>query len=257
MPIGEASAPKVSQPGGEVLVVAALSEELDTALGLCGGVARSPVRGIRAWDARRGDRAISFLKTGVGPARAERSLILYLERRRPARILAFGYAGALREGFQIGDLVALERASLLGLEPATPGGVSGAELEGTWQLDADPWRSGGRERVDALTSPHIIGDPRDKRVLHGRFGASVVDMETAVLARAAAAAAIPLACVRAITDLVDDDFLAPFGYVPQAGPALRAARALAAGRWIGRYRDWKVRAERARSALSDFLAGYL
>ena len=257
MPIGEASAAKVSQPGGEVLVVAALSEELDAALRLCAGVTRIPARGIRAWEGRRRDRAISFLKTGVGPARAESSLTLYLEQRRPARILAFGYAGALREGFEIGDLVAVERASLLRLEPTTPGGVSGAQLEGTWQLDAEPWRRGGRERVDALTSPHIIGDPRDKGVLHGRFGASIVDMETAGLARAAAAAAVPLACVRAITDLVDDDFLAPFGYVPESGPALRVARVLAAGHWVRRYREWKVRAERARSTLCDFLGSYL
>jgi hypothetical protein len=255
MTIGEPSAAKVSPAGGEVLVVAALSDELDAALRLCTGVSRLQARGIRAWEGRRRDRAISFLRTGIGPARAERSLILYLEQRRPAHILAFGYGGALREGLRIGDLVGVERASLLRLEPATPGGVSGAQLEGTWQLDAGPW-TGDRERADAVTSPHIIGDPRDKRVLHGRFGASVVDMETAVLARAAAAAAVPLACVRAITDLVDDDFLAPFGYVPGSGPAVRAARALAAGRWIGRYRDWKMRAERARSSLCEFLEGY-
>jgi nucleoside phosphorylase len=251
-------------PGEELLIVAALGDELDTALDLCGSLGRLSVPGIRAWRGERSGHRIAFLKAGVGPVRSRNSLERFLARARPRAILALGYGGALREGLRVGDLVAVGRASLLRLDASPGAALEGAALEGTWPLEGGA-RIHERARLaglaielgDSVTSSQIIGTPADKRLLYRRFGASIVDMETGALARAAAEAGVALDCVRAVSDEVEDDFLAPLSYDPAAGPAGRAARLLAAGRWIRRYRDWRSRAERARGALRDFMAWYL
>jgi nucleoside phosphorylase len=136
---------------------------------------------------------------------------------------------------------------------------------------AGPWRLAQSEAVAAaaraaglpvttaaaVTSPWIVGAPAQKRLLRARFGASVVEMETAVLARVAAARGVPVACVRAVSDALDDTLLEPFGHDPSAGAALRALRVLRAGGWRARYRLWRESSSRAREGLSRFLAWYM
>lgn len=245
-----------------LLVVAALDEELDVVRRLCRCVERLPLRRVRAWRGESSPGTVGLLKVGIGPARAERSLGRFLRAVRPARILAIGYGGALAPGLAVGDLIAIERASLLDFGPGRP--LEQSTLAGTWVLDGSPiLRQGSQPDAaemragDALTSAYIVGSPQQKQALHARFGATVVDMETALLARAAEAAGVPLACVRAISDACDDAFLAPFGYDPQAGAVGRAARVLAAGDWANRYRSWRERAARARESLGRFVASYL
>ena len=70
-------------------------------------------------------------------------------------------------------------------------------------------RTGERYRLDTpgptlVTAPHVV--PRaEKRALAARYGASLVDMEAATLARLARARGIPFLCVKAVSDGVDED----------------------------------------------------
>ena len=111
--------------------------------------------------------------------------------------------------------------------------------------------------ADFLTMPGIIGERSDRQVLRETFGAAVVDMETAALARVASSRGVPLAAVRSVSDCADSDLLAPFGYDPAASPLRRAGRMLFAGRWLGRYREWRVGSRAARASLGAFLEWYL
>jgi nucleoside phosphorylase len=247
-----------------LLIAAALAEELEVALNLCTRRTRVACGGARLWSAAHQDVTIHFLKTGVGPRRSGNALEIALRSLRLANILVIGYAGALSREMKLGDLAILRRAALFGGtgERVTP--FEKTKLSETWDLAESSSllaiaRAAGTPAYpcDGLTSAHIIGDPSQKRFLHERFGVSVVDMETAALARVAASAGIPLGCVRAVSDEADDAFLAPFTYDPSSTPLRRAARVLSAGNWIRRYGAWRDRAAIARESLRRFLTAYL
>ncbi len=245
-----------------MLIAAALQEELDTALGVCKGKRRASTCRLPLWAACCAGSELHFLRTGVGPLRAEERLRLALVHTKPSQILVIGYAGALEPTLKVGDLVVGQRAAIFG-ESSDDLPIQDIELAGSWELaqrqallDA-AFRAGIRAHCgQLLTSPHIIGDPAQKLILRNRFEATAIDMETAALARVGSASGIGVSCVRAVTDEAGDEFLAPFSYDPGAGFRDRAAKVIAAGNWIRRCRDWRRRAALARSVLREFFRVY-
>jgi nucleoside phosphorylase len=111
-------------------------------------------------------------------------------------------------------------------------------------------------RGGILTSDRLVGDPGEKRRLRERYGASIVDMETAALAAIAHSRGITLACVRAVSDAAEDDLLAPFGKEIGESEVARTARVLMAGKWRDRYQGWKAGTAAARSSLRRFFQTY-
>jgi adenosylhomocysteine nucleosidase len=246
-----------------LLIAAALAEELQVVLDLCPSNGRLAIQGIRGWKATRGSLPLVALKTGMGPTRAANSLMLFLSAERPARILVLGYGGALDPSLQLGDLIIGERASLL-VEEKGSGSVRFLSVAGTWQLadsreiHSTSTLAGLPARQGAiLTSGFIIGGGEQKLLLREEFHASIVDMETAALAQVAAQFDVPMACVRAVSDRVHDEFLAPFSYDPSLSLAGRATRILVAGNWVRRYGQWRENTTAARHSLRRFLASYL
>ena len=59
--------------------------------------------------------------------------------------------------------------------------------------------------------------------------------------------------MRAVTDSLEDSFLAPFSYDPEASALGRAARIAAAGNWVARYSGWRERAAHARATLDAYM----
>lgn len=246
-----------------LLIATALTEELEIVLNLCNRRRKMRGLGISVWEGVRGEKSLHVLKLGAGPARAASALERALAGIKPAHILAIGYAGALDPDLKQGELVAVDEAALLS-EKTWGAPLGELELGECWPLASSkelcsmaqaaglPIRRGG-----ALTSFCIIGAPRHKHLLFQRFQAAIVDMETAALARVAHSAAVPLSCVRAVTDEADDDFLATLTYAPADGSFRRAAKTLAAGGWLRRYSQWRERSLAARQSLSRFLACYL
>lgn len=223
---------------------------------------------------------INLLRTGIGPKQAGKKLHLFLSNRQPSQILGIGYCGGLDPTLKTGDLVAPEQAHLWG-EPTSAHNANSSrirrraasspsrtlaeiELSASWRLSCSPslfdqaTRAGiALRRGDCLTSHHLMGDPKEKVLLHQKFSAAIIDMETASLARAAAEAAVPLACVRAVSDEARDEFLAPISYDPSVSSVSRAVRVLRAGSWLRRYSEWQERAAVARRSLRQFLVWYL
>jgi nucleoside phosphorylase len=247
-----------------LLIVAALAEELQVAIDLCSSCAKTNLGGARLRSGVFCGKTIHFLKTGVGPERATKKLDAVLSSFSPRRILIIGYAGALSPAIGLGDLIAMRRASIFG-EKRTPRlPLEQLEIAETYDLDGSlellsfAQAAGLTAHVgDGLTSPYIIGSPLQKQVLHRRFQALSIDMETAALARSARAAGIPVTCVRVISDDAADDFLAPFTYDPDASSMDRALRVLGAGNWGKRYHTWRQRAEKARKNLAELLRVWL
>ncbi len=247
-----------------LLIAAALMEELETALNLFSIRTKLKCPGIQLWTADRQNVPYSFLKTGIGPERSSKALTMALRSLQPSSILVIGYAGALDDQFRSGDLAILRRVARLGVDEDHRVALESTNLAGGWGLarSSELFEIAGRANTPAhicegVTSPYIIGESSQKRLLRGRFGVSVVDMETAELARVAASNSVPLACVRSVSDEVGDAFLAPFTYDPAATRIRRAARVVTAGNWIGNYGEWRKRAAVARASLHKFMAALL
>ena len=144
-------------------------------------IARAP--GVAALiGAGRSDRLAADLETAIaGGAR---------------RLLSFGVAGALAPHLLPGDLI-----------------VGRALIDGARRRPCDPrWSVAMTERLkhaapslqafsaDVAGADAPVADPLAKAALHAATGAAAVDMESAVVARAAERHRLPFAILRAIAD---------------------------------------------------------
>ena len=245
-----------------LMIAAAMEEELEPAKSLCLDLARYPCERPKYWHATLKGGPVCLLKTGVGPARSAANLKEAITISRPSRILLVGYAGALDPEVKLGSMVAVQKALAFSLEDERPSWervrIEGQfELSDTVTLVEAALAAGLSARSgNTMTSSYVLGDPAHKRLLYEKFHASIVDMETAALARVALSEAIPISCIRAVSDEAADSFLAPFSHNPSMGIVGRAARLLDTG-MRETYREWKTHASIAKESLNRFLSRYL
>jgi adenosylhomocysteine nucleosidase len=145
--------------------------------------------------------SVLVVETGIGPQAAHAALEWLLRPAvfgnlpcRPKVVLAAGFAGALQEGYRVGDIIlATEVVDQAGTCRRTtwPGELP----EGTWR----PPLLRGR----LLSIPTLLGTPEEKRRLGQQHAAIAVDMESAVIAQLCQQHGIPFGCVRTISDDVD------------------------------------------------------
>jgi adenosylhomocysteine nucleosidase len=140
--------------------------------------------------------AVLVVETGMGLENAEHAAGWLLSRPqlgnacyRPSVVLFAGFAGALQEGYRVGDV-------LLATEVVD---TEGGRWAATWPESAEAAPRRGR----LLTVARLVAEPAAKRALGARHGAAAVDMETAAAARACSRAGVPFGCVRVISDDVD------------------------------------------------------
>ncbi len=245
-----------------LLIAAAMEEELETAKILFPHVEKIQAEKLKLWRAVRREKPIYFLRTGVGPKRSATTLQEALRVTTPSQILVIGYAGALDPDLRLGDLVAVRRAVAFSLDDVLPSWEH-VRVEGevdlvNCNLLVDAALSAGLrvQSGDALTSSYVLGNPAHKRLLYEKFRASIVDMETAALARVAQSAKVPLSCIRVVSDEARDTFLAPFSYDPSAGIPERAKKLIETG-LVETYREWKAHSSAAKERLGRFLSCYL
>ncbi len=245
-----------------LMIAAAMEEELETAKKLCQDLERIQGEKLKLWRAVLKDEPVLFLKTGVGPKRSAATLQEALGITAPSHILVIGYAGALDPDLRLGDLVAVGRALAFSLDGALPAWehvrVDGEfDLVNCKSLMETALSSGLRACSGvAMTSSYVLGDPAHKHLLYEKFHASIVDMETAALARVALSAKVPLSCIRVVSDEAHDTFLAPFSHDPSAGIPARAMKLIGTG-LVETYSEWKMHSSAAKQSLTRFLARYL
>jgi hopanoid-associated phosphorylase len=156
-----------------VLVVVGLKDEAEVAAG---------------WDVK--------VVTSAANAKLLRERLAEVDVTRLSAVVSFGIAGALDEELEVGDLRVATRV------------VSG---EQAWRADLG-MRSALRLRLDGvgglefeetvfLGNDELTGvDAEANRVLHRGSGASVVDMESHLVAEFAQRSGLPFAAIRAISD---------------------------------------------------------
>ena len=136
----------------------------------------------RALSGLAGD-GLAIHVSGMGAAAAERTAAELAAGDAPTAIISAGFCGALADDLRVGDLVAAE---------AVLDERSGDRFAADPRLlDAAPGRRGVM-----VSAERIARTPADRARLDGL----AVDLESAALARVAAAAGIPFLALRAVTD---------------------------------------------------------
>jgi nucleoside phosphorylase len=148
--------------------------------------------GVRTIRGEIDDRTIEVLHTGVGEKICRERLGEFLRDQQFDCLISGGFAGALSDDLQIGDLLLAENFSTVDLG-ATRASLSGLPIH----------------IANLLTVPALIDSPQARNKLALTSGAAAVDMETEFISRYCAACGIPLLSLRVISDTPRNLFPAP------------------------------------------------
>lgn len=149
------------------------------------------------------------VKAVANGAGAERALAAVVMAGPVSAVWNIGFCGALDESLRIGDVTAATE-------------VRSGDLR--WSA-ADP-DGPPCTRVVVASINHVAQTAAEKRVLRAT-GASIVEMEAAGVARAAEDLGVPFYCVRAVSDLADEDFANDFNRAITLNGEFSAARLVA------------------------------
>lgn len=186
-------------PGGVVLVTFALPDESrDFTAALAGRVVTG--RHLPVVSGTLDGRRVVVVHTGVGDESGGRQRLqagwqaarALAEGQPPRWVVSAGYAGGLGPDLRVGDLV-------VGANHSEPALAARARRI----LDDAP-------RVGLLHTQKTVAETAaEKRALHAATGALAVDMETAWIAAACAAAGVPLLSLRVVSDAAGFSFPVP------------------------------------------------
>jgi len=148
--------------------------------------------GLRTIRGRINDRLIEVLHTGVGEKACRQRLKKFLQGQEFDCLISAGFAGAINNDLQIGDLLVARNFSTIDLS------------EKSSSLSSLPIHI-----ADLLTVPALIDSVEERLHLARTSGASAVDMETEFITQACAARSLPLLSLRVISDTPRDGLPAP------------------------------------------------
>src|ERR1700752_2123236 len=131
-----------------------------------------------AWQTTIQGRNILVVESGIGSAAASRAVTWLLNNYCVNRVIAAGFAGALDPKLVVGDVV-------YATDIVEPDGRSGPKT--------DPLDSAIQGRL--LTAPRLIATAEEKRALHERHQAAMVDMESCAIAAICLARAVPVSAI--------------------------------------------------------------
>jgi nucleoside phosphorylase len=153
---------------------------------------RTDRSGIRTIRGTIDDHAVEVLHTGVGEKVCRQRVAEFLQDQQFDLLISSGFAGALNDELQIGDLLLAKNFSTVEL---TGMGSSFSRLP--------------IHKADLLTVRALIHSNDERNKIARTSGAAAVDMETEFIARACAEHGIPLLSLRVITDTPREPFPAP------------------------------------------------
>jgi adenosylhomocysteine nucleosidase len=180
------------------------------------------IAGVRSYIGKQGDCTYWLIQTGVGPTAAHSVAGRVLQAQPMSLVISTGFACALVPA-QVGDLI-------VGTS------VSSVQADGTWMLGRDCVLCDAAVRQGLLTAAQdaglvtrvgtvvssgtVVWQAEEKHRLQRVTGATGLDMESAALAEMAQERGLPMAIVRTVSDLADEDlpldfnlFLRPTGWV--------------------------------------------
>jgi len=148
--------------------------------------------GIKTIRGKIDDRAIEVLYTGVGETVCQQRVGKFLQGQQFDCLISTGFAGALTDKVQAGDLLLAKNFSTVDLSERR-------SLFSSFPIHI----------AELLTVPALIDSSEERYKLALVSGAAAVDMETEFVARACAAHAVPLLSLRVISDTPREPFPIP------------------------------------------------
>jgi nucleoside phosphorylase len=175
-----------------IAITFALPAESAAFLRCLGDKSRADRNGIPTIRGKIDDRAVEVLHTGVGEKICRQRLEKFLRDQQFDCLISAGFAGALNDDLQIGDLLLAENFSTVDLSK-TRASLSRLPIH----------------IANLLTVSALIDSREDRNKLAHTSGAVAVDMETEFIARACAAHGVPLLSLRVVSDTPKELFPAP------------------------------------------------
>lgn len=139
------------------------------------------------------DRSVAVFHTGVGEKSCRAHIENFLRQQQLKYLISAGFAGALDQELQIGNLLLSEN-------------FSSPELLGSPHLD---FAEAGLFLGKLATVPGIIDSKSERERWAAETGALAVDMETEFIAAACATHQVPMLSLRAMSDTPSEPFPAP------------------------------------------------
>jgi nucleoside phosphorylase len=197
--------------------------------------------GIRIIRGKMNDCAVEVLHTGVGEKICRERMEKFLDDEQFDCLISAGFAGALNNDLQIGDLLLAGNFSTVDLGQK-------CSLLSSLPIHV----------ANLLTMPALIDSSQERNKLARRSEAVAVDMETEFIAHACAKHGVPLLSLRVISDTPRELFPAPanvlFDIERQQTEMLKLAKYfLAHPNRIVRLVQFARRIARARKILADAL----
>jgi adenosylhomocysteine nucleosidase len=182
-----------------VAIIAALPGELKP---LVRGWPHERRAGVELWRRRRGDAVWIAACAGIGVEAATRALAETEREGAADGVVSAGWAGALRAEFASGRAYGVTRV----IDARTGESFSAA----------------GRLEECRLVTSDRVADQAEKQRLAAAYGAGLVDMEAAAVARWAAGRGIPFHCIKGVSDGPADPLPDFNGFISADGQFARA-----------------------------------
>jgi adenosylhomocysteine nucleosidase len=195
--------------------------------------------------------------SGVGADKAAREITPLLMEDAIDHLIICGFGGGLTERVKPGNVMVADRVlDATGEGFKSPIGYDiGYEADGRMMERALGWRG------TLATSARVLTTSEEKRALHARTQAQMVDMETAGAVKVAVTAGLPWIAVRVATDSVDEPLPFDFNTLADSEGNVDRRRVIAATL----AQPWKIpalirlgsRSAHAAKNLARFLEAYL
>jgi adenosylhomocysteine nucleosidase len=227
-----------------IAVTFALPAESSAFLRHLSNQSRTDRNGIRTIRGIIDDREIQVLHTGVGERVCRERVGKFLADQQFDLLISTGFAGALNDELQTGDLLLAKNFSTV-------------DLNAKRSFSTVPIHT-----ADLLTTSALINSSEERNNVARASGAVAVDMETEFIARACAARGIPLLSLRVITDTPRKPLPAPpnilFDIERQQTTTLKLAKYfLAHPNRVGHLVQFARRIARARNILAEALGALI
>ena len=150
------------------------------------------------WSGQWKGEPLLLVRTGVGPKKARETLAPCLSGHPCRGVVSTGYAGGLRDGYELGDI--LVPAELTSVPPLPETCIHpDPELREIVLRAAEggPWRI---HTSRMITTDRVIFSSDEKHRLGLEYDAGSVDMESAVVGELAVGSRVPFVVVRVVLD---------------------------------------------------------
>ena len=161
-----------------------------------------------AWFGKYQGRNIVLVRTGVGRKRAQNATQQVIDKFNPEVIISMGYAGAITEGMNVGDMfvastILSPESDSNSFEMDDPKNLKWLELAKNTPPPENVKLKIGR----LITVDMVVHTPKAKKELGSRFRAEAVEMETLEIALLTRVNKIAFISIRGISDAVNHELI--------------------------------------------------